>query len=63
MFSEGTKVKYINPCPADAHLVFEVAQVVADEEGSWVLLVEGEDGGFGCLEDSKEFVVAEENSP
>mgnify|MGYP003110419646 CR=1 FL=1 len=53
----GSLVKYTRPNPADAHLVFEVAKLMSDEEGDWVLLVEGENGGFGCWEKATEFIV------
>tara|TARA_R100001082_G_scaffold110008_2_gene88624 strand:+ start:147 stop:359 length:213 start_codon:yes stop_codon:yes gene_type:complete len=63
--SVGDLVRYVRPYPPEAHLVYQVADVKVNEEGSWVLLVEeveedvevapGVMGGFGCWEESKEF--------
>ena len=64
--SVGDLVKYARAVPEEAHLVYQVADIKVDEEGSWVLLVEEEEddvevapgvmGGFGCWEESKEFI-------
>ena len=65
----GDLVRYVRACPEEAHFVFEVAAVMVDDDGSWVMLVEedkqapdvevspGVMGGFGCWEEAKEFDV------
>jgi hypothetical protein len=55
----GDIVRYVRPCPEDAHLEFVVAETMDDDDGSWILLVEGEDGGYGGWEQRKEFELAE----
>ena len=72
-FHPGDRVRYVRPHPDDAHLVYEVAQVRHDVEGTWVLLVEeveddvevrpGVAGGYGCWEEAKEFAVVQAASP
>lgn len=65
----GDLVRYIRARPEEAHFVFEVAAVLDDDDGSWVMLVEeveeapdaevspGVMGGFGGWEEAKEFAV------
>ncbi len=64
----GDLVRYVRAIPEEAHLVYEVAAVMDDDDGSWVILVEEEDapdvevspgvmGGFGGWEEAKEFAV------
>ena len=60
-------VRYVRAHPEEAHMVYQVAAVMEDEEGSWVMLVEeveddvevapGIMGGFGGWEEVKEFIV------
>ena len=54
----GDIVRYVRPCPEDAHLEFVVAETMDDDDGSWILLVEGEYGGYGGWEQRKEFELA-----
>ena len=63
----GAKVRYIRAISEEAHFVFEVAAVMEDDDGSWVMLVEEDEeapdvevspgvmGGFGGWEQAKEF--------
>jgi len=65
----GNLVRYVRACPEEAHFVFEVAAVMDDDDGSWVMLVEEDEdapdvevspgvmGGFGGWEEAKEFEV------
>jgi len=65
----GDLVRYVRAIPEEAHLVYEVAAVMDDDDGAWVMLVEEDEeapdvevspgvmGGFGGWEESKEFVV------
>jgi|TARA_R110002060_G_scaffold30969_3_gene41568 hypothetical protein len=65
----GDFVRYVRAIPEEAHFVFEVAAVLDDDDGSWVMLVEEDEevpdgevspgvmGGFGGWEESKEFEV------
>jgi hypothetical protein len=61
----GDLVRYVRAEPQEAHMVYEVAAVMDDDDGSWVMLVEeveddveispGVMGGFGGWEEAKEF--------
>ena len=65
----GDRVRYVRAEPAEAHMVYEVAQVMTDVEGAWVMLVEEDEsapdvevapgimGGFGGWEQAEEFAV------
>ena len=65
----GDLVRYVRANPKESHMVYQVAATLDDDDGSWVLLVEEDEdcpdapiapgiwGGFGCWEESKEFVV------
>ena len=65
----GDLVKYVRAYPGDAHLVYEVASVMEDDDGAWVMLVEEDEdapdvevapgimGGFGGWEEADEFEV------
>ena len=69
----GNLVRYVRAFPEEAHLVYEVAAIMEDDEGSWVILVEeGEEapdvevspgimGGFGGWEEADEFEVVSES--
>ena len=65
----GDFVKYVRKVPEEAHLVYQVAATLDDDDGSWVMLVEEDEsapdvevapgimGGFGGWEEAKEFEV------
>lgn len=65
----GDLVRYIRAIPEEAHLVYEVAATMEDDDGYWVMLVEEDEeapdievspgvmGGFGGWEEFREFEV------
>lgn len=53
MFEAGDLVVYSRPHPDEVGEVFQVESVMEDEEGVWVLVVDG-----GCWEQAREFAAA-----
>jgi len=69
----GNLVRYIRAIAEEAHLVYEVAAIMEDDDGTWVMLVEEDEaapdvdiapgvlGGFGGWEEADEFEVVNES--
>jgi len=65
----GDLVRYVRSHPKEAFMVYRVVATLDDDDGSWVLLEEEDKdcpdapiapgiwGGFGCGEESKEFIA------
>jgi len=69
----GNLVRYVRAFPEEAHLIYEVAAIMEDDDGTWIMLVEEDEdapdvdiapgvlGGFGGWEEADEFEVVNEN--
>ena len=62
----GDLVRYVRALPEEAYLIYEVAAIMEDDDGVWIMLAEedpdveiapGIMGGFGGWEESREFEV------